>query len=752
MTRSIKSKDGRGGKDIKVNYKLDSGGEFDIMGRDSSTELKNRSIKLKHKKRVFIRIKRAKIKIGERRSMKTKKTLFLTLTFLMVVLAVGCQKSQTEAEAEAAAQDFKWQVDKFADLRILRYQVPGFEELPLAQKELIYYLSEAALCGRDIMFDQNYKHNLTIRRTLDAIVEGYKGDRTDPQWDKFIVYTKRVWFSNGIHHHYATDKFIPEFSADYFEALVKESEGVEFPLAEGKTLDDLITLLNPILFDPAVDAKKISQDSTKDLIVNSAVNFYEGVTQKEVEEYYNSIRDEDDPTPIWYGLNSRVVKKNGKVVEEVASVSGLYGPAIQKIVYWLEKAAGVAENDQQRQVIEKLIEYYETGDLEKFDEYNILWVKDTKSMVDFVNGFIEQYQDPMGIKGSWESVVNFKDLVATKRTDTISANAQWFEDNSPVDPRFKKKEVKGVTAKVITAAMLGGDCYPATPIGINLPNANWIRKNHGSKSVTIENITYAYNQSSLDSGSGKEFSFSEEELERAKKYGAHAGNIHTDLHEVLGHGSGQLLPGVSSEVLKNYNTPVEESRADLFALYYIMDDKMVELGLLPNLDAARASYDAYIKNGLMTQLRRIQLGKTIEQAHMRGRALIAYWVYEKGQPENVISKEIKDSKTYFVINDYQKLRQLFGELLKEVQRITSEGDYEAAKDLVETYGVQIDQELHKEVLDRYAKLNLAAYGGFMNPFYTPVVEDGKVVDVKIAYPDNYVMQMLRYGKTYSYLH
>jgi dipeptidyl-peptidase-3 len=683
--------------------------------------------------------------------MTIKRTQILTLAFLMIVVAVGCQKSQTEPEAEAAAQDFEWQVDKFADLRILRYRVQGFEELPLAQKELIYYLSEAALCGRDIMFDQNYKHNLTIRRTLDAIVEGYKGDRTDPQWEKFMVYTKRVWFSNGIHHHYATDKFIPEFSSEYFESLVKDSEGVEFPLTEGKTLDDLIAFLSPILFDPAVDAKKISQDSTKDLVIHSAVNFYEGVTQKEVEEYYNSIRDEDDPTPIWYGLNSRVVKKNGKIVEEVASVSGLYGPAIQKIVYWLEKAAGVAENDQQRQVIEKLIDYYETGDLEKFDEYNILWVNDTESMVDFINGFIEVYQDPLGIKGSWESVVNFKDLAATKRTDTISANAQWFEDNSPVDPSFKKKEVKGVTAKVITAAMLGGDCYPATPIGINLPNANWIRKNHGSKSVTLENITYAYNQSSLDSGEGKEFSFSEEERERAKKYGAHAGNIHTDLHEVLGHASGQLLPGVTGEALKNYHSPVEESRADLFALYYIMDDKMVELGLLPNLDAAKADYDATIKNGLMTQLKRINLGKTIEQAHMRGRALVAYWCYEKGKQENVISLEKKDGKTYVVINDYQKLRVLFGELLKEIQRITSEGDYDAARDLVETYGVEIDQELHKEVLDRYAKLNLAPYGGFMNPVYTPVVEDGKVVDVMIAYPDNYVMQMLRYGKTYSYL-
>jgi dipeptidyl-peptidase-3 len=438
-------------------------------------------------------------------------------------------------------------------------------------------------------------------------------------------------------------------------------------------------------------------------------------------------------------------------MEEVASISGMYGPAIEKIVFWLEKAAGVAENDQQRQVIEKLVEYYKTGDLKTFDEYNILWVNDTESRVDFVNGFIEVYSDPKGMKGSWESLVNFKDLEATKRTEIMAANAQWFEDNSPIDPRFKKKEVKGVTAKVITAAMLGGDAYPSTPIGINLPNANWIRKNHGSKSVTLENITYAYNQASLGSGYGKEFSYSDEELERSKKYGSLAGNIHTDLHEVLGHGSGQLLPGVSYDVLKNYHSPIEESRADLFALYYIMDDKMVDLGLLPNLDAAKANYESSLRNGLMTQLRRIELGKTVEQAHMRGRALVAYWVYENGKAENVISKEIKNGKTYFVINDYQKLRQLYGELLAEIQRITSEGDYEAARDLVETYGVQIDQELHKEVLERYSKLNLAPYGGFINPIYTPVVENGEIVDIKIEYPDDYVKQMLRYGKDYSYL-
>jgi len=675
--------------------------------------------------------------------MNNKKSLIWVLTLAMVILVAGCKKTET--------QDFKWQIDQFSDLRILRYQVPEFDELPLAQKELIYYLSEAALCGRDIVTAQNYKHNLTIRKTLDAIVEGYTGDRTDPQWEQFMVYTKRVWFSNGIHHHYSTDKFIPGFTADYFATLVKESKGVEFPLAQGQTIDDLIASLQPVIFDPTVDAKKVSQDSTKDLVTESAVNFYQGVTQEEVEKYYKSIADKDDPTPISYGLNTRVVKKNGKVAEEIAFLNGLYGPAIEKIIYWLEKAAGVAENDQQRKVIEKLIEYYKTGDLEKFDEYNILWVDDVESRVDFINGFIEVYSDPMGMKGSWESIVNFKDLAATKRTETIAANAQWFEDNSPTDPRFKRKEVKGVTAKVITAAMLGGDAYPSTPIGINLPNATWIRKTHGSKSVTLENITYGYDQASLGSGFGEEFSYSEEILERARKYGSQAGNLHTDLHEVLGHASGQLLPGVSPEALKNYHSPVEEARADLFALYFLMDDKMVELGLLPNLDAAKANYDSNIRNGLMTQLTRIQPGKTIEQAHMRCRALVSHWVYEKGKPENVISKEIKDGKTYFVINDHQKLRQLYGKLLVEVQRITSEGDYEAARDLVETYGVQVDQELHKEVLERYSKLKLAPYGGFINPVYTPVIENGKIVDIKVAYPDDYVKQMLRYGKEYSFL-
>ncbi len=684
--------------------------------------------------------------------MNLKSTFLLAiLCFGLVFVAAGCKKKEPAPEPAAAAPEFQWQIDKFADLQVLRYQVPGFEALSPKQKELVYYLSEAALCGRDIFFDQNYKHNLTIRRTLDAVVRGYKGDRTDPRWAEFMTYAKKVWFANGIHHHYSNDKFVPGFDAAYFAGLVKGTEGESFPLAAGQDLDGLVAFLTPILFDPAVAPKKVSQDSSKDLVAHSAVNFYEGVTQDEVEAYYKGLVDEKDATPVSYGLNSRVVKKDGRVVEEVAKVDGLYGPAIARIVGWLEKAAGVAENETQKKVIEALVAYYKTGDLERFDEYNVLWVGDLASLVDFVNGFIEVYDDPLGMKASWESVVNFKDLAATKRADAISANAQWFEDRSPVDARFKKKEVKGVSAKVITAAMLGGACYPSTPIGINLPNANWIRKDHGSKSVTIENITYAYDQASLKSPFGQEFSWSPELLERARTYGPLAGNIHTDLHEVLGHGSGQLMPGVGPESLKNYHSPVEESRADLFALYYIMDDKMVELGLLPNLDAAKAEYDLQVRNGLMTQLVRIQPGKTVEQAHMRGRAMVAHWVYEMGKADNVIERKTRDGKTFFVVNDYAKLRELYGRLLAEVQRITSEGDYEAAKALIETYGVQVDPDLHREVLDRYAKLDLAPYSGFVNPVYTPVVEDGRIVDVKIDLTEGYVEQMLRYGRDYSFL-
>jgi dipeptidyl-peptidase-3 len=682
----------------------------------------------------------------------SRKRIWISLILMAVVVMVsGCKKTEPQPAA-IQAPEFRWQIDQFADLKILRYQVPGFEALTPAQKELVYYLSEAALCGRDIIFDENYKYNLTIRKTLDAIVEGYKGDRTDPRWDKFMIYVKRVWFSNGIHHHYSTDKFLPEIEPDYFAELVKGSQGVTFPAAAGQSLDEFIAFLRPMIFDPAVDPKKVSLDSTKDLVTSSAVNFYEGVTQAEVEKYYEKIIDKKDATPVSYGLNSKIVKKNGKLVEVVASIDGMYGSAIKQIVFWLEKAAGVAENDQQKKAIEALVKYYRTGDLKDFDEYNILWVGDLQSRIDFVNGFIEVYNDPLGRKASWESLVNFKDLEATKRADIISANAQWFEDNSPVDPKFKKKEVKGVAAKVITAAILGGDCYPSTPIGINLPNAPWIRVNHGSKSVTLENINYSYNQASLTSGFGPEFSSSVEELERIRKYGGQAGNIHTDFHEVLGHGSGRLLPGVTPESLKNYHSTIEEARGDLFALYYLMDPKTIELGLLPNVDAAKSAYDVEVRNGLMTQLTRILPGKTIEESHMRNRALIAHWVYEKGLPENVISRISKDGKTFFVINDYQKLRILYGELLAEIQRITSEGDYEAAKNLVEMYGVKVDPELHKEVLDRYSKLNLAPYAGFINPVYTPVTDaSGKIIDVKISLPEDYVAQMLEYGEKYGFL-
>ena len=685
--------------------------------------------------------------------MNIRSSLWLILCLALVGLAAGCKKKEPAPQPASAAPaaEFQWQIDQFADLRILRYQVPGFEALTTAQKELIYYLSEAAICGRDIIFDENFKHNLKVRRTLEAIVQGYKGDRNDPRWAEFMIYVKRVWFSNGIHHHYSNDKFVPGFDEDYFAALVKGTEGVTFPVAEGESVDDLVAVLCPILFDPDVAPKKVSQDSTKDLVTNSAVNFYDGVTQAEVEHFYQKIADKADPTPISYGLNSRLVKRDGLIVEQVASINGLYGPAIAKIVYWLEKAAGVAENEQQKNVIEALVAYYRSGDLRQFDAYNILWVGDLSSLIDFVNGFIEVYNDPLGLKASWESVVNFKDLAATKRADIISANAQWFEDHSPVDPKYKKKEVKGVSAKVITAAMLGGDCYPSTPIGINLPNANWIRKDYGSKSVTIENITYAYDQSSLKSPFGPEFTYSAELLERARKYGPLAGNIHTDLHEVLGHGSGQLMPGVGSESLKNYHSAIEESRADLFGLYYIMDDKMIELGLLPSKEAAMAEYDIDVRNGLMTQLTRIQPGKTVEEAHMRSRAMVSHWVYEKGKAEKVIERVTKDGKTYFIVNDYQKLRTLYGQLLAEVQRISCEGDLEAAKALMENYGVQVDQALHKEVLERYAKLHLAPYAGFVNPVYTPVVENGRIVDVKIDLTEGYVEQMLRYGRDYSFL-
>lgn len=673
--------------------------------------------------------------------------------FIMIALATTLLAScshQQPSQDSSSQPPFRYQVDQFNDLKVLRYQIPGFDSLTLKQKELVYYLSQAALCGRDIVYDQNYKYNLAVRRTCEAIFKGYQGDRSQPEFVAFTNYLKRVWFSNGIHHHYSNDKFFPEVSKEYFLKLLAESKGVDLPLAEGETREQFAQRISAVIFDPTIAPKKIVQDEGTDMVSASACNLYEGVTQDEVEAFYSAMRKPNEEQPVSYGLNSKVVKENGQITEKKWVVGGLYGKALEKVVFWLGKAQSVAEDETQRIALGKLIEYYHTGDLKTWDEYNVLWVQDT-SMVDYVNGFIEVYGDPLGMKAGWEAVVNFKDLEATRRATIISSNAQWFEDHSPIDPRFKKDKVKGVSAKVITVAQLGGDCYPTTPIGINLPNANWIRAQHGSKSVTMENITYAYNQASLGSGFLEEFAYSPEEIELAKNYGPLADNLHTDLHECLGHGSGKLLPGVSAESLKNYHSPIEETRADLFALYYLADQKMVDLGLVTGENEYKAEYNSYIRNGLMTQLTRIEPGKNIEQAHMRNRALIAHWAFEKGKALNVIERKTRDGKTFFVINDYKKLRDLFGVLLVEIQRITSEGDYQAARSLVETYGVKVDQELHREVLKRYAKLNLAPYGGFMNPMLVPVIENDKIVDVKVEYPEDYSEQMLNYSANYSYL-
>lgn len=646
---------------------------------------------------------------------------------------------------------FQYQTEQFGDIKILRYQVPGFEDLSLKQKELIYYLAEAARCGRDILFDQNGKHNLSIRRTLEAIVKSFDGDRDTDEFKSFLVYTKRVWFSNGIHHHYSMDKFLPEFSEEYFGELLSNTNYELLPLLDGEDVIGLLSRLVPVLFDENVEAKRVVLDPDIDLIESSANNYYEGVSQQEVEDFYSKLDKGDVERPISTGLNSKLEKLDGELIEKIWKVGGMYTEAIEQIVFWLEKAIPVADSDLQRESLVKLVDFYKTGDLKTFDEYSILWVKDLDAHIDVVNGFIEVYGDALAIKASWESVVNFKDVEATKRAIIISDNAQWFEDNSPVDERFKKKVVKGISAKVITVAMLGGDCHPATPIGINLPNAEWIRKEHGSKSVTIDNITHAYHQSSLKGGMLDEFAYTEYEVKRAKEHGYLGGNLHTDLHECLGHGSGQLLPGVGMDALKNYHSTLEEARADLFALYYMMDPKMVELGLMPSLDVAKAEYDGYMRNGLVTQLTRIELGKDIEESHMRNRQLIAKWVFEKGEKENVVEKIHANGKSFYVVNDYQKLRTLFGELLEEVQRIKSEGDFEAGKALIEDYGVKVDVEIHKEVKERFEKLNLAAYAGFINPDYHPVYDGDRIVDVTISYPMDFMKQMLEYGEKYSFL-
>lgn len=670
---------------------------------------------------------------------------------MTAIAFTACTGNKTASPEKA--QSFSYEVDKFADLQILRYQVPGFESLTLNQKQLLYHLSQAAIMGRDILFDQNCRYNLAVRRTLEAITENYKGDRSSADYKAMEVYLKRVWFSNGIHHHYGEEKFVPGFSEEFFVSAVKGLDPNAVPVRDGQTVDQFLAELVPVIFDPSVLSKRTVQSGDQDLILASANNYYGGgINQHEVEAFYDKMKDPKDETPISYGLNSRLVKEDGKIVEKVWKVGGLYTQAIEKIVAELQLAVPFAENENQKKVIETLISYYKTGDLKEFDAYAVLWVKDTVSEVDFINGFTETYGDPLGMKASWESTVNFVNKEATKRTIVISNNAQWFEDNSPVDSRFKKKEVKGVSAKVITVAMLGGDCYPATPIGINLPNADWIRKDHGSKSVTIENITEAYDKASQGSGFNEEFVWSDKEREAIKTYGFLTDNLHTDLHECLGHGSGQLLPAVASDALKAYSSTLEETRADLFGLYYIADPKLVELGLVPDAEAYKAEYYKYIMNGLMSQLVRIELGKNVEEAHMRNRQLIAKWAFEQGKADNVIELKKKEGKTYVVVNDYAKLRELFGKLLAEVQRIKSEGDFAAGKKLVEDYAVKVDPELHAEVLKRYAALNLAPYKGFVNPVMKLVKNDkGEVTDVTLDYTEGYTQQMVRYGKEYSFL-
>ena len=670
-----------------------------------------------------------------------KNAILIAMTMVITTLSLSSCDSKL-ADQEQQADSTSWIVDRFDDIKVLRYEVPGFEELPLNQKVLIYYLAQATKCGRDILFDQNFKYNLTIRRALEDIYTNYEGNREEQEFKSMEKYLKKVWFANGIHHHYSNDKFHPEFSREWFAQQV-DKYVKELPIEK--------ELLLEIIFNNELYASRLNQTDGVDMVTESACNYYEGVTMDEVEKFYAKMIDENDPRPISYGLNSKLVKdEQGNIVERTWKMGGMYSDAIMNIIFWLDKAAGVAE-EPQKSIINALVNYYRTGDLREFDRYNVLWVGDNQSNVDFANGFIEDYGDPLGRKASWEGTVNFMDSTACRRTQIIAANAQWFEDNAPINPAFRKKEVKGVSAKVITVAMLGGDCYPATPIGINLPNADWIRKEYGSKSVTIDNITYAYDKAAQGNGFNEEFMLREEDRARIAESGKLGDDLHTDLHECLGHGSGQLAPGVKGGELKSYTSTLEETRADLFGLYYLGDPKMVEIGLIPSLDVAKAQYADYIMNGIMTQLSRIELGKNVEESHMRNRKLIAEWCYEKGKKDNVIEWVKKDGKSYIVVNDFEALRKLFGELLFEVQRIKSTGDYEAGRKLVEEYAVKIDPELHKEVLERYNKLGIEPYSGFVNPDYELVENNGEIVDVKLVAKTNYIEQMLHYSKEWSFL-
>lgn len=657
-----------------------------------------------------------------------------------------------ERNIKTEKESFVYSVDQFMDMKILRYRLPHFEELTLKQKILIYYLSEAARAGRDILWDQNYRHNLLIRRTLESILENYNGDRENNEYAAFLIYAKRVFFANGIHHHYSGDKMQPGFSESFFFRLLNSLPAEKLPVDDITDAEPFKKFIASQLFDEKISARKVERAHGTDIVKSSAVNFYYDVSQNEVEEFYKKKANPDDSRPLSHGLNSRLIKKNNLIEEEVYRSGGLYGKAIDVITEWLQKAIDFAESESQAHEIELLIKYYKTGDLSLWDSYNVLWAQNTSSVVDYNNGFIEVYNDPLGIKATWEAIVNYADIDASRRTRLITDNSQWFEDHSPVDKKYRKEEVKGVSAKVINIAMLGGDCYPASPLGINLPNADWIRKEVGSKSVTLANISEAHDITSMENGFLEEFSSGISETERIKKYGSLADSIHTDLHECIGHASGKLAPGTDPNALKSYYSTLEEARADLFALYFIIDPKLAELGILPGKEAAMASYDAYIRNGLLTQIVRIQPGKDIEEAHMRNRALIARWVYEQGKADNVISIFVRDNKTYVKINDYDSLRTLFGRLLAEVQRIKSEGDYTAGKDLVENYGVKVDPALHKEILERYRKLNLAPYTGFLNPELTPVYDtNGEISDIRVEYQHDYLAQMTGYGKRYSYL-
>ena len=676
---------------------------------------------------------------------------FLVVAMSVTVAFTSCKNEPKAVEsAETPLEEFEVVSEQFADIRILRYQVPGFDSLSLQEKELVYYLYEAALCGRDIIYDQKYKHNLAVRKTLENIVNSYNGERNGDEWNNFMVYVKRVWFSNGMHHHYSNAKLKPEFTQDYFLNLVKNSNTKDFPYAPDG--DDFKTLVE-VIFNPKVDAKIVNQASDIDNVAGSANNFYEGVTQAEVEAYYSQFTKGKGTEIPEFGLNSKVVIENGKVTERIWKMDGMYGAAIAKIVYWLEKAIGVAENGEQKDALQKLVNYYKSGDVKDWDTYNIAWVKDVNSKVDVVNGFIEVYLDAIGKKGSFESVVSFKDMEASKRIEAISKEAQWFEDNSPILPQHKKAEVKGIEAKVITVVVESGDAAPSTPIGINLPNNNWVRQKHGSKSVSLGNIVHAYNEAKQKGSALDEFGLNDTVIKRIKEHGNLAGDLHTDMHEVIGHASGQINPGIGTpdQTLKQYASTLEEARADLVALYFVLDQKLVDMGVMPSLEVGKAEYDGYIMNGLITQLTRIELGDNLEEAHMRNRQLNAMWAYEMGKKDNVIEFIKKDGKTYVQINNYEKLRDLFGQLLREIQRIKSEGDFKAGQALVENYGVKIDPTLHKEVLERYKKLNLAPYAGFIQPKLTAIKEGDKIIDVKVEYPTDFTQQMLEYSKNYTFL-